>query len=34
MNKSKNILLTLNRSKKLTVKLPWDKPDTYAFFFV
>ena len=27
------ILLTLNKSKKkLTVKLPWEKPETYAFF--
>ena len=32
LNKSKNIFLTLNRSKKLTAKLPWEKPDASAFF--
>ena len=35
LNKSKNlvdILLPLNKSKKLTAKPPWEKPDAYAFF--
>ena len=27
------ILLTLNKLKKLTIKLPWKKLDAYAFFF-
>ena len=35
LNKSKNILPTLNKPKKnLTAKLPWEKPDTYAFVFL
>ena len=32
LNKSKIILLPLNKSKKLTAKPPWEKPDAYAFF--
>ena len=27
------ILLTLDKLKKLTIKLPWEKLDAYAFFF-
>ena len=27
-----SIITTLNKSKKLTAKLPWKKPDAYAFF--
>ena len=27
------ILLTLNKLKKLTIKLPWEKLDAYASFF-
>ena len=27
------ILLTLNKLKKLTKQLPWEKLDTYASFF-
>ena len=32
LNKPEIILLILNKSKKLVAKLPWEKPDTYAFF--